>query len=574
MRGQHSRLYKRGISLLMTAASVCALMAGCGQVEEEEVMSEVIPVQVQQPEAGSLTLKNEFVGTISPEEAVYVISMVTAEVLSTNVSVGDVVNAGDVLCELDSEAAELQLASAQVQYDSAAANVNAAKIGYEAAQSQYNMAQSQYESTMAQLDAQMGGQKNLQLYQLQIQVENIEAGIDDIYDQKSDLAEQRDDLKEKRDELKNSVNQVNSYYTMLEQLVTALEYTPDSESNMRAALVAEVQRLFQLPAPPDYDKAVDLAKEKLDDARDARDEVNAAYAQLEAGIKSIDDGQEQLDDALEDANRGLQQAEAVMNITEEQIYKDTQKIVDANKKAAAQSMDAAALGIDSAAATINSAQIGVEGAQVAIDSAEYQLDMYTLTAPIGGVIEAANVKEHDFATPSNPAYIISNKDTMTVTFYVSEGIRNTLTVGQQVSVDRNGKLFDAAITEIGSMIDQNMGLFAIKACVSAPDESLLTGCSVKVTADTYSQDSAILIPYDAVYYDASQSYVYVAVGNVVERRNIETGIFDEQTITVLSGLTTDDRLITSWSANLREGARISIQATQDSAASDAAGSEK
>ena len=195
-------------------------------------------------------------------------------------------------------------------------------------------------------------------------------------------------------------------------------------------------------------------------------------------------------------------------------------------------------------------------------------DMYTLTAPIGGVIEAVNVKEHDFATPSTPAYIISNKDTMTVTFYVSEGIRNTLTVGQQVSVDRNGKLYDAAITEIGSMIDQTTGLFAVKACVSAPDESLLTGCSVKVTADTYSQDSVILIPYDAVYYDASQSYVYVAVGDVVERRNIETGIFDEQTITVLSGLTTDDRLITSWSANLREGARVSIQAAQDSADSE------
>ena len=585
MKRQYGKLYKKGISLLVTAASVCTLMTGCGQAEDtEQTMSEVIPVQVQQPEAGSLTLKNEFVGTISPEESVYVISMVSAEVLSTNVSVGDVVSAGDVLCELDSEAAELQLASAQVQYDSAAAGVNAAKVGYEMAQSQYEMAQSQYESTAAQLDAQMGGQKNLQMYQLQIQVEEIYAGIDDINKQINNLAEDKKDAQEQKDDMKKVRNNANEYLeqagiylAQMQQTKTALDLMTTPEEK----LVWYIS-VFGQEAPNDsasvdkaYERALKEAQTALDKAEDtyerastAASQANTAYEQIKAGIESIEDGQEQLDDALADAYRGLHQAETIKNITEEQIYNDTQKVVDANKKTAALGIDSAALGIDSAAASVNSAQIGVQGAQVAIDSAEYQLDMYTLKAPIDGVIEAVNVDEHAFATPSSPAFVISNKDTMMVTFYVSEGIRNTLTVGQKVSVDRNGKLFDAAITEIGSMVDQTTGLFAIKACVSVPDESLLTGCSVKITADTYSQDNALLIPYDAVYYDDSQSYVYVAVGDTVERRNIETGIFDEQIITVLSGLTTDDRLITSWSANLREGALISIQPSQNTAGSE------
>lgn len=265
----------------------------------------------------------------------------------------------------------------------------------------------------------------------------------------------------------------------------------------------------------------------------------------------MDDGKEQLEESLADTYKSLEQAEAVKNITAEQVYNDTQKVVDANKKTAA-------LSVDSAAASVNAAQVSMEGAQVAIDSAEYQLDMYTLTAPISGVIESVNVNAHDYASPGNPAFVISNKDTMMITFYVSEGIRNTLYVGQKVQADRNGKLYNAAITEIGSMIEQTTGLFAVKACVNAPDESLLTGSSVKVIADTYSQDNALLIPYDAVYYDDSQPYVYVAVNNIVERRDIETGIFDENTITVLSGLTVEDQLIVSWSANLRDGAEISI----------------
>lgn len=588
MKGKSRKSYKKGISLLIAAAYICVLMSGCGQTEEEETMSETIPVQVQQPEAGALTLKNEFVGTVSPEEFVYVISMVSAEVLSTNVSVGDVVNAGDELCKLDSEAAELQLASAQAQYNSVAAGMDSAQIGYEMAQSQYAMAQAQYEGTVAQLDAQMWGQKNLQMYQLQMQVENIEAGIDDIYEQKAELDKQKSDVQGQKSDLENAVNLANSNlaqmqkaYYAAQQMVTMMEPATLEERNF----FIENSGLFSgntfEQKEEAYEYALDQAKQKLEQtksaweqASEAASQANAAYAQLEAGINSMDDGQKQLDDALSDAYKGLEQTQAIMNITEDQIYADTQKIVDANKQTAALSLDSAALGVNSAAAAVNSAQVGIDGAQIAIDSAEYQLDMYTLKAPISGVIEAVNVKEHDFATPSSPAYIISNKDTMTVTFYVSEGIRNTLLTGQQVSVDRNGKLYDAVITEIGGMIDQTTGLFAVKACVGAPDESLLTGCSVKVTADTYSQDNVLLIPYDAVYYDGSQPYVYVAVNGVVERRDIETGIFDEQTITVLSGLTIEDQLITSWSANLREGALVAIQKAQDTTADGAGVSEE
>lgn len=567
MRRQSIKLHRRAAALISAVTVTCAMLSGCGKVQEEETMSEVIPVQVQSPEAGALTLQNEFIGTVSPQESVYVISMVSAEVLSTNVSVGDTVNAGDVLCKLDSEAAELQLASAQVQYDSAAAGANSAQVGYE-------IAQSQYEGTMAQLDAQMGGQKNLQMYQLQVQVDSIHSGIDNINQQLDDLDKNREEAQRQKNDLKAAVSQANSRlnqvkqaYVAAQQAVTALE---PGDYQVLQELIAQ-----QFGGSKEaYEYALAQAKEGLKSAESALEQASAAaaqasaaYEQVSAGIESIEDGKEQLEDTLADTYKSLEQAEAVKNITEEQVYKETQKIVDANKKTAE-------LSLNSAEANVNSAQIGVKGAQVAVDSAEYQLDMYTLTAPISGVIEAVNIKEHDFASPSTPAYVISNKDTMTVTFYVSEGIRNTLSVGQKVSVDRNGKLYDAAITEIGSMIDQNTGLFAIKSCVSTPDDSLLTGCSVKVLADTYSQNEVLLIPYDAVYYDNSQPYVYVAVNGTVERRDIETGIFDAQTITVLSGLETEDQLITSWSANLREGALISAQPVQEPVAEDAAASEE
>lgn len=572
MKKHYIRPYKKGISFLMATVCVSALISGCGQQAGEvgEVMDERIPVQVQAPEAGTLTLKNEFVGTISPEESVYVMPTVSAEVLSTEVSVGDTVAAGDTLCQLDDKPAELQLASAQAQYASAEAGVNSAQVGYEAAQAQYNSAQAQYEASIAQLDAQFGGQRNLQLYQLQSQVDTINGSIDHLNNQMADLDENRKDAQEAKDELRDDRND-------------ARDYLEEAERNYGAALAAvtrlepqgydELQALIgSYPGGQDaYNHDLAQAKEALvaaeanyKQASTAVSQLESAYEQAKSGIDQIESSQEQLGNTISDTYRSLEQAEVTRNITVEQINKDAEKVADANKHAAAVGLESAAVGIDSAAAGVNSAQVGVKGAQVGIDSAKYQLEMYTLKAPIDGVIEAVNVEEHDFAAPGSPAYVISNKDTMTVTFYASEGLRNTLSVGQKVEVDRNGKKYNASLTEIGSMVDQTTGLFAIKACVSSPDESLLTGCSVKVIADTYSQDNALLIPYDAVYYDGGQPYVYVSVNDVAERKDVETGIFDENTMTILSGLSADDQLIISWSANLRDGALVSVQGTEES----------
>lgn len=566
MKKEYIKSGRRAVSVLLAAACAATLLAGCGDttVEEEETLSEAIPVEAQMPVAGTLTLKNEFVGTVSPEESVYVIPMVSAEVLNTDISVGDTVIAGQELCKLDTEAAQLQLASAQAQYNSAAAGVQAAEVGYE-------IAQAQYDSAVAQLDVQneqTQRQKDLTMYQMQMQIDGISDGIEDINEQIYKLDEDREDAKEQKNDLEkasdranNALKQAAQAYAAAQAAVTALE--PQD--------YAELQQVkAKFPNEDAYQYALKQAKEQLaaaktayEGAQAAASQLDAAYEQAKAGIESIDDGKEKLEDSLSDTYKTKEQTETVKNLTEAQLNIDTQKVQDVSKRTAA-------LGVDSAAAQVNSAKVGAAGAQVGIDSAEYQLDMYTLTAPIDGVIEAVNVKEHDFASPQNPAFVISNKNTMTVTFGVSEGIRGTLRVGQKLTVDRNGKLYDAAITEIGSMVDQTTGLFMIKSCVSTPDDSLLTGSSVKVTADTYSQADALLIPYDAVYYDDSQPYVYVAENGTAKRKDVETGIFDMDTITVLSGLSEEDTLITSWSANLREGAEVSVQMKNEGDTADSA----
>lgn len=203
-------------------------------------------------------------------------------------------------------------------------------------------------------------------------------------------------------------------------------------------------------------------------------------------------------------------------------------------------------------------QNSIAAAQLGIEQAKESLDAYTITATISGVIEAVNVDEHDFATSSNPAFVISNKDSMIATFYVSEDIRNTFATGQSVSVEKDGKEYAGEIIEIGSAIDQTTGLFKVKASVGGDTSALLSGTKATVTTDTYHETNAVIIPYESVYYDGTEAYVYTVVDGKAKKTYVTTGLYDTERIVITEGLSGTDMLVTTWSAQLRDGVDVSI----------------
>lgn len=203
-------------------------------------------------------------------------------------------------------------------------------------------------------------------------------------------------------------------------------------------------------------------------------------------------------------------------------------------------------------------QNSISAAQLGIEQAQESLDAYTITATISGVIEAVNVSEHDFATSSSPAFVISNKDAMVATFYVSEDIRNTFRTGQAVSVEKDEKEYSGEIIEIGTAVDQSTGLFKVKASVNGDTSALLSGTKATLTTDTYHENNAIIIPYDSVYYDGTEAYVYTVVDGKAQKNYVTTGLYDTESIVIADGLSSEDMLITTWSAQLRDGVDVSI----------------
>lgn len=303
----------------------------------------------------------------------------------------------------------------------------------------------------------------------------------------------------------------------------------------------------------------------------------------------------------ESARLGLQNAQAAVNsaqesynsalanyggadlpVLQEQLrlaqdnYEDTQALLEigaasqAEVDQAYQALLSAQAGLDAARASLNSAQAGIQSAQVGVESAQYQLSLYNLTSPISGVVEAVNVTENNFAASGTAAFVISNGSNKTVTFYVTDSVRQTLTPGQAVTVDYNGQTYEGAITEIGGVVDAQVGQFQVKAVIDGAQD-LPDGLSVELTTTAHQANGAVLIPSDAMFFEDGISYVYVVQDGKAVRTDVTIGLYTADQIAVTAGLNPGDEVITTWSSSLRDGVDVRrASAEEESAPADSA----
>ena len=472
MHNTWKRNCSAGMALLLGGS---LLLGGCGSdAVQETAETSAVVVEMEEAHTGKLTLQNSFVGTISPQEMVYVIPFASGTVTDTYFEVGDEVNAGDVLFKIDDSAAKLQLEQAKLS----AANVK---------QQADSALTTQQESANIQMDSS------------RVQAQSG-------YDQ-AEIAyfQAKNAYNENYDAMGTAIEECDKAIAEINQQIKEAENGSVSDGNglVSQLIIAQLQSKLQ--------------------------EVQTQKTTLETQRKSLVSGLQQAESAYRAAQDSMSILDRSEELSQGQALEDTKKQLSTSEQLA----------------------------NVGVESAELALSYYTVKAPISGTIQSKGVEVNGIAGSSSPAYTIANENMMTVTFQVSEAVKNTLTVGQEVTVERGTTSYTGNITEIGVAVNQQTGLFQIKAAVNADGSALPSGVSVKLTTDTYhTNDSAVLIPYDAVYYDNTGSYVYLSVDGRAEKTYVTTDLFDDTQISVTEGIQPGDIVITSWSPKLMNGVEV------------------
>lgn len=216
------------------------------------------------------------------------------------------------------------------------------------------------------------------------------------------------------------------------------------------------------------------------------------------------------------------------------------------------------------------AQDAATSARLAYETAKTQYDLQleytTVTAPISGVIESRGIELHDHVSPSGSICVISGGDQLQVNFGVTEKVMKNMSVGDVLTVEKNGSSYEGNLTEIGAMVNAS-GLYDAKAAVSQ-GASLTNGAKVKLTVVMDRAENAMTVPVDAVNYDDGAAFVYCYEEGAAKKVMVETGIYDSQNMEIISGLEADSQVIITWSNELVDGQQVLLDDAQNEEAEE------
>jgi RND family efflux transporter MFP subunit len=557
------------------------LLAGCqntgAKKEESEQEAKSINVSVENPVRSDVEITGDFIGTVSANSTVNVVAKLSGDVTNTYFEVGDYVNAGDLMFTIDDTSARISMKQAQAALDSSRASLNSAQAGLDAARESgtYTTAQvTQQWGTAATNEMQLANAVNSAKYGLMNASENNDAAgvqLDYIREQISDIDDQIDQLEDNKENMANyakSLSQIKNVYTEIS------ECAGTADPVMALGLVYNKYGITGL-SPND---AVAAAKTYLQMSTsggastvEELDAMISGATSVTASIDSLEDAREQLlvskaqaEVAKTAASTGVcqaQEAEALAQRMLDDYRNYTLATIITGGKA---QLAGANSQIASAEAGVKQVQAGVTQAETGVEAAQLQLDYANVKAPVSGVVTSKYITVNNMAAAGSPAYVITADDTQYVDFYVSEAVMERLMIGQEIKVTRNGSEYTAKITENSGVADAANGLFFVKAQVVPGGEKLINGTKVKLTLATDSRSSVITVPVDSVYYLNEQSYVYVYSNGKAARRDVVTGISDGERIEITDGLGEQDKVITTWASQLRDGIDVTLDGTTPS----------
>lgn len=520
------RIKKSIVSIFVLSLVFC--LTGCNSTEntEEATEDKRITVKVDTPKISSIENSGDFIGTVQSEEQVYVMSKLSGDVTETFFEVGDYVNEGDLLFTVDDTSAQIQLKQANASLSSANASLNTAKAGVNTANANINYQTASVTESFAKSDTT---EKQLQLSidQAEVNFRNNEINIGTLDNTLTNLKDKLNDVNDGIDALKPQLEGAKAEYA------AALS---DAQSNPTVQAKQEAANAKK--------SILDTYSSNLSSLESSKDSLESSIKQTEASISTAKNSNCLI---VEQADIARDQKSDYQNYTRATIG-----------NGGLASLAQAQAGVVQAEAGVVQSKAGITQAQAAVDAAKLQLDYANVTAPVSGIITSKGVTKNNMTSTGSVAYTIMSDGSKFVIFYVSEDIMRELQVGQSITVEKNNEELEAVITENPQVADANTGLFMVKARVNG-NEDLVSGIKVKLNMTTKHADNVMTLPIDAVYHESEKSFVYTYVNGKANKVYVETGLYDDEKIEIISGITTDDQVITTWSSQLRNGSEVKVE---------------
>ena len=209
-------------------------------------------------------------------------------------------------------------------------------------------------------------------------------------------------------------------------------------------------------------------------------------------------------------------------------------------------------------------QQDLDGAETQFKVAEANWDavqqLIYVRAPIGGMITDINVREMERVTPGDYLFTISQLNRLHGRIWVGENDIQRINRNNRVVFVWNNIEKSARITNVGLSLNRDHNAFAVDIEIDNSDYAIRSGVTGTAIVFIYENPQAVVVPRNVVLRDANgQNFVYVAMNNTAQRRDIRIGNESDISFEIVEGLNVGDSLIVQGLQMLQDGTLLNVQ---------------
>jgi len=218
--------------------------------------------------------------------------------------------------------------------------------------------------------------------------------------------------------------------------------------------------------------------------------------------------------------------------------------------------------------TLRIQSLSVSSARLNLEQLQAKKDKLILKAPADGVVYAIRIKPGELASQSLAMFSIASSDQLKVTASVSEYDIDSVEIGQPVIILSDGfdDRYEGQVTYISdvaeSLVSGQSSETVVKIEVSflAQETKFRPNYSAALEILTAQKPEALMVPYEAVYTDASGvRRVYEIEEGVAKERLVTLGIEGDLNVEIISeGLVEGDIVILNPTETLKDGDPVKV----------------
>lgn len=184
--------------------------------------------------------------------------------------------------------------------------------------------------------------------------------------------------------------------------------------------------------------------------------------------------------------------------------------------------------------------------------------MLKVMAPISGYITDINVTISQNVNPDTKLFTISNSKKIKSKIWVSQSNISKIKLGMNVIANWENQIIRGKVSRISKSLNRDFAGFGVDILFDNPEKINLSGVTVTLNVEIYSNENAIKIPQKLIESESNGKFVWIDTDGIAKKVKVKIGNTYDLSAEILSGLNVGDKLIVEGYKAVKNNSKLKI----------------